>query len=65
MSAIIALILANLPAIISTGKAGVAWVASVRAAAKQTKEWPPEAESAFMDALIADAVQSAWRPDPK
>jgi len=41
----------------------IAFIASIRTAAKQTSEWTPELEAAFIDALIAKASTDAWKTD--
>ena len=63
MPALIALILANLPTIISAGEAGYSYIASIRAAAQQSGEWTPEIEAQFQAALAAQAIDPAWLND--
>jgi hypothetical protein len=65
IAALVALVLQNLPAIISVGQAGIAFIARIRSAAQQSSEWPPEAEAAFTDALLQDALAPEWQPDKK
>jgi|GEM_PF-2161920 len=57
---IIALILANLPTIISAGEAGWKFITSVRAAAQQSGDWTAEAEAAFQALLVSESVDAAW-----
>jgi hypothetical protein len=64
MSAIVALIIQNLPAILATGQAGISWIAHVRQAAQQSGEWTPQAEEAFTQSLLHMALEPQWRPDP-
>ena len=59
----IALILANLPTIISAGEAGYKFVMSVRSAAQQSGEWTDAQETAFQASLTAEACDPAWQPD--
>ncbi len=63
MQALIALILANLPTIISAGEAGYKFVASIRAAAKQSGEWTEADEAKFQEKLAQEAVDPAWQMD--
>jgi len=60
---LIALILANLPAIISAGEAGWKFITSVRATLSQSGEWSPEIEAQFQAKLIAEAIDPAWLND--
>lgn len=60
---IIALILANLPTIISAGEAGWKFITSVRATLSQSGEWTPEIESEFQAKLLAEAIDPAWLND--
>lgn len=62
---VIALILDNLPTIISAGKAGYDFVMSVRTSAQQSGEWTPEQEAEFQAKLAAEAIDPAWLPDAK
>lgn len=43
----------------------ITWVMGVRDMAKQSKEWTPELEQAFIDSLIATKTDPAYAPDPK
>lgn len=40
------------------------WIGSLRAAAKQTREWTEELETAFLEALLASRTDPAWQLDP-
>lgn len=68
-TAIIALIpqLIGLLPVITTGvEHFVAWISALRTAAKQSNEWTPEMESAFINSLILRAVSNpAYQPDKK
>ena len=63
MPALVALILANLPTIITAGEAGWKFIQSVRTAAKQSGEWTDEVEAAFQAKLAAESITPAWLPD--
>ena len=63
MPAIIALILANLPLIISTGEAGFKFIASIRTAAKQSGEWTDEVEAQFQHQIGVEELDPAWHLD--
>ncbi len=63
MQAVIALILANLPAIISAGKAGFDFIQSVRQSAQQAGEWTADMELEFQSKLAGEAIDPAWLPD--
>ena len=63
MQAIIALILANLPTIISAGEAGWKFIQSVRSAAQQSGEWTAEQESQFLALLEKETIDPAWQMD--
>lgn len=63
MTALIPVVIANLPAIIALGQSGFNFVVSLRAAAQQTGEWTPAMETAFLNALIADGESRAWKTD--
>ena len=41
----------------------IAFIASIRSAAKQAGAWTPELETAFIDALIAKSSSDAWKTD--
>ena len=60
---IVQLILANLPTIISAGKAGYDFVMSVRSSLKQSGEWTDAMETAFQAKLSALAIDPAWKMD--
>lgn len=65
-------IIASLPAIldlISKMAPGFAhlinYVSTVRTVLKQSEEWTPELESAFVESLLATKTDPAYRLDPK
>ena len=60
---IIALILANLPTIISAGEAGWKFITSVRTTLQQSGAWTPEIEAQFQAALDNEVVDPAWLND--
>ena len=62
MSAI-AIILANLPAIIQGGSALIGFIAQVRAAATQTGEWTPAMEAQFNAMVAAANSAPEWQTD--
>jgi hypothetical protein len=62
-SALIALILANLPAILQAGSAILGFVTQVRAAAVQTGQWTPAMEAAFNAAVAAANNSPEWQTD--
>lgn len=43
----------------------ITYVREVRATLKQSAEWTPEMESAFLDALLATKTDLAYQPDVK
>ena len=66
MAAILALLpgLIGLIPTISTGLSSlISFIAAIRTAANQTKEWTPELEKLFVDALIAKSSTDAWKTD--
>ena len=63
MTALIALVLANLPTIIQAGQAGFKFIQSVRAAAQQAGEWTDAQEAEFQAKLAAQALDPAWQLD--
>ena len=65
MTAIITLVLANLPAIISLGKSGYDLVHAIRVAAQQSGEWSDAAEAEFQKKLADEEIDPAWLPDAK
>jgi len=62
-AAILPAVIANLPAIISLGEAGVNFIIKLRTAAQQSQEWTEEAEAAFQTDLVQDALGPEWQPD--
>lgn len=40
------------------------WIVNLRNTARQTGEWTPEAETAFIEGLIARTNDPAYQPDP-
>jgi hypothetical protein len=64
MSAIIALFLSNLPALISAGESLTAYIEGMYATLSQTAEWTAAQEAAYQAAIQADAAAPAWQPDP-
>ena len=65
MNVILALLpqlLVQLPAMKTGANEFIAWVRSIRKATQQTREWTPELEDAFLDALSARASDPAWQP---
>lgn len=61
--ALVAQLLPLLPSI-ETGVEGIiAFIGSVRTAAKQTGEWTPAMESSFLDALLTANTKRAWMTD--
>jgi hypothetical protein len=64
MQNVIALILANLPAIIEAGKSGYDFIQSVRAAAQQAGEWTEAQEAEFQAKLAEQTIDPAWQCDP-
>lgn len=59
----LALILANLPAIIQAGSAVIGFVAQVRAAAVQTGQWTPAMEAQFNAMVAAANSAPEWQTD--
>lgn len=54
-----------LPFIVKGGSQIWALIESIRRAAQQDAEWPPEAEVAYQMALLKKADSDAARPDPQ
>jgi hypothetical protein len=66
MAAILPLLpglIALIPTITTGLSSLIAFIASIRTAAKQTSEWTPELEALFVNALIAKASTDAWKTD--
>ena len=63
MTAIIALILSNLPELIKLGQAGYNLVMAARAACQQSGEWTADMELEFQSKLAAEKIDPAWLPD--
>lgn len=70
MQAILAIVLPFIPqliALIPKMTSGVselvAFIGSVRIAAKQSNQWTPEMESAFLESLIAYGGSHPWKTD--
>jgi hypothetical protein len=61
--ALLPVILANMPAIVSVVQSTVKWILTLRAAAQQTQEWTPQAEAAFQYWLVSTQVDPAWLTD--
>lgn len=65
MAALIPIVLANLPAILGLGQAGLNFITSLRASAKQTGEWTADHDEQFIAGLMTWKADPAWLPDPK
>ena len=63
MTAILALVMANLPALIAGGKEVFNLVSVIRAEARRTGEWTADQESAFQAELDAQKIDPAWQAD--
>lgn len=63
MAAIIALVMANLPALIAGGKEVFNLVTTIRAEAQRTGEWTADQEAAFQAELDAQKIDPAWQTD--
>lgn len=56
-------ILALLPTVEVGVEHLIAWIQSIRTAAKQSGEWTPDLETAFLNSLVAWAGSPALQPD--
>ena len=63
--ALLPVILAAIPTITTGVNYLISWVESVRQALKQSGEWTPEMETAFLNSLVATKTDPAYQPDPK
>lgn len=61
--AIAKVVLALLPFVTSGAQYLLEFVRSVRAAALQTGEWPPDVETAYQERLLAKAEKPEAQPD--
>jgi hypothetical protein len=60
---ILALVLANLPAILQAGADVLGFIAQIRAAATQTNQWTPAMEAQFNAAVAAANNAPEWQTD--
>lgn len=63
-SEILQIALAFLPVINTGVNEFIAWLTTVRAAARQSGEWTPEQDAAFEAAIAAKKNDPAYLPDP-
>ena len=63
MTAIIALILANLPTIMQAGQVGFNFINGIRTAAKQSGEWTDQNEADFQSKIASEKLDPAWQLD--
>lgn len=63
MGALIPIILANLPTILSVGEAGLNFVLALRRTAQQSGEWTADHDAQFIAGVQGWNSDPAWRPD--
>lgn len=56
-------LIAAIPKVTSGVESLIAFIASIRTAAKQTEAWTPEMELAFTEQLIARSQDKSWQTD--
>lgn len=61
---LVPIILQYLPKVVVGVTELINWISAVRQAAKQSGEWTPELETAFLEALIVSSNSSFAQPDP-
>jgi hypothetical protein len=64
MTALIALFISNLPALLSAGESLAGFVEGVYSSLSQTADWTPEVEAAYQAALQQYAASKEWKSDP-
>lgn len=63
MTALVAAIVPLIPSILKLGASGINFINDLRTTAKQSGEWTPEAETSFLESLLAYGQKTAWKTD--
>jgi len=63
MPEILAAIIPLIPEIVKLGQVGIGFITALRATAIQSKQWTPEAETAFLESLITYGNSRGWKTD--